>query len=110
MNKTLLNTNHEYTEDFKMVQVANAPEVQINFVRVKAGKSLPAHNANSNVRLLGLEGEITIEIEAGPVQIGTHEIAEVAFGTHMQIKNTQAQDAAFLVIKAPNPSEMKGTA
>lgn len=106
MDKTTLNFTDPLNEDFTMQRVADTDELQLNFVRVKAGKSLPAHNANSHVRLVTLSGEITVTTEADEVKLAAHETTAVAFGTHMQIVNKMENDAAFLVIKTPNPRMM----
>lgn len=108
MDKTTMNLTDPLTEDFTMQRLTDTDELQLNFVRVKAGTSLPAHSANSNVRLVPLSGEITVTTEAGEVTLATHETTAVSFGTHMQIANKAEEDAAFLVIKTPNPRVMGG--
>ena len=103
MQKQLLIADKELTEDFEMTRLVDVPEAQINVVRLKAGKELPAHNANSNVRLLVMDGGITVTAEGDECGLATHEMVSVAHGSFMQIRNVSDGDAAFLVIKVPNP-------
>lgn len=106
MDKFTLEDMMEFGETFTMKRLADAPEAQVNLVCLPPNQALPAHNANSNVRLLVLRGELSITLEGQRSSLAFHEMAPVAFGTFMQIANETAEDAAFLVIKTPNPSEM----
>lgn len=76
-------------------------------IALKPGQVVPTHNANSNVHLLVLEGSIDVTLNDAPYQAGSGSLLAVALGTSMQIRNTQAHNATFLVIKTPNPSEIK---
>lgn len=103
MEKIRLDMQGEFAEEFKLQRLADADEVQINFVRLKAHKSLPAHNTDSNVRLLVLDGEITLTVDGEVDSLGVCEMAAIAFDTPMQIRNLGNREAAFVVIKAPGP-------
>ena len=107
MDITKLTTNPDMTENFSMQQIADVDELQLNLVRLKAGKDLPAHNANSNVRLLVLEGELTIVANGEEGKAGMHSIANVAYNTPMQLRNLGDTDVVFVVIKTPNPRMMR---
>jgi len=107
MDKFPLEEMMEFGEAFTLKRLADVPETQINLVCLPPKQSLPAHNANSNVRLLGLRGKLTLTLEGKISELAFHELAAVSFGTHMQIANETDENAAFLVIKTPNPSEMK---
>lgn len=106
MEKLQLDEMMEFGDQFVMKRLADVPEAQINLVTLPPGQALPAHNANSNVRLLPLTGEITVTLNGEQDVIRAHEMVSAAFGTPMRIVNGSDHDAAFLVIKTPNPSEM----
>lgn len=106
MDKLNLDGMMEFGDQFALKRIADVPETQINLVTLPPGHALPAHNANSNVRLLPLKGEITVTLEGAKNTLGMHEIASVALGTPMLIANESTSHAAFLVIKTPNPSEI----
>ena len=106
MDKFNLDGMMEFGDQFVLKRIADVPETQINLVTLPPGQALPAHNANSNVRLLPLKGEIAVTIHGAKNKLGVHEMASVTVGTPMQISNESASHAAFLVIKTPNPSEI----
>jgi len=102
MDKIRLDMQGEFAEEFKLQRLADSDGARINFVRLKAHRSLPAHNTNSNVRLLVLEGEITLTVADEEDSLGVCEMAGIAFDTPMQIRNLGDREAAFVVIEAPN--------
>lgn len=104
MAKISIGKEIEFGEGFIRKNLADIPELEMNLVTLPAGQSLPAHNANSNVRLLVLQGELTVIFDGEPVTIGVHEMADGTAGTPMQIKNPGSVNAAFLVIKTPRPA------
>ncbi len=77
-------------------------------VALKSSQSVPQHNANSNVHILVVRGEVVINLN------GTENIAKegalvpIAYKTSMNVTNKSNHDASFLIIKTPNPSEMVG--
>lgn len=105
MAKTNIDSEIQFGESFIRTNLADIPELEMNLVTLPMGKSLPAHKANSNVRLLVLQGELTVELNGDVIKLGAHEMADAALGTPMQITNPSAADAAFLVIKTPRPEE-----
>ena len=76
-------------------------------IALKPGQNVPAHNANSNVHLLVLRGELTVNLDGADNRVQEGDLLPVAYQTPMIIKNTGSVDATFLVLKTPNPSEMK---
>lgn len=103
MPKISIDSQIEFGEKFIRKNLADIPELEMNLVTLPAGQSLPAHNANSNVRLLVLHGELTVDLNGEVVELGVHDIADTVIGTPMQIMNRSAANAAFLVIKTPRP-------
>lgn len=75
-------------------------------IALKPGQVVPQHNANSNVNLLVLKGAVSVNLTGVESQAKEGDLVPVAFQTAMTIKNTGTQDATFIVIKTPNPSEM----
>jgi len=103
MAKISIDSEIEFGESFIRKNLADIPELEMNLVTLPTGKSLPAHSAQSNVRLLVLQGEVTVELSGEIVKLGVHEMADAAIGTPKQITNPSAANAAFLVIKTPRP-------
>ena len=103
MPKISIDALIEFSDTFIRKNLANIPELQMNLVTLPSGQSLPAHNANSNVRLLVLQGELTVNPAGDTVTLAAQEMADAVTGTPMQIMNQSAGNTAFLVIKTPNP-------
>lgn len=103
MAKISIDSQIEFGETFIRRNLADIPELQMNLVTLPPEQSLPAHNANSNVRLLVLQGELMVDLGGEIVTLGAHEMADASIGTPMQIMNHSAVNTAFLVIKTPNP-------
>jgi len=74
---------------------------------LKPGQSVPQHNANSNVHLLILKGELVVNLDGKDVNVKEGDLLKVVFKTPMNIKNNSDSNATFLIIKTPNPSDMK---
>ena len=105
MAKISIDSLVEFGDTSVRKTLADIPELQMNLVTLPEGQSLPAHNANSNVRLLVLRGELAVDLDGEIVKLGAHEMADAAIGTPMHIMNRSASPTAFLVIKTPNPDE-----
>ena len=104
MTKINIDSLIEFGDAFIRKNLVDIPELEMNLVTLPAGKSLPAHNANSNVRLLVLQGELTVELRGEVAKLGVHEMADAVIGTPMQITNQSTVNTAFLVIKTPRPA------
>jgi len=81
--------------------------LQINQVCLEPGQQVPHHNANSNVTLMVVHGEGTFQIGNEVTKMGPGKLLRVPFQSPMSIKNESKGRLAFLVIKTPNPSQMK---
>ena len=88
-------------------KVVDGKHLLIMQIALSPGQGVPAHNANSNVQLLILKDAVTVNLAGAETQAKTGDLLPVAFQTPMTIKNNGSQDASFLVIKTPNPSEIK---
>jgi len=82
--------------------------LQLMQAALKPGQSVPQHNANSNVHILVVRGEVVINLDGTDVLSKEGSLVPVIHKTAMNIKNKSDQDASFLIIKTPNPSEMAG--
>lgn len=100
--------NIPYSDD-KMgnCKVVDEKHLLVIQIALKSGQSVPQHNANSNVHLLVVRGNLTVNLDGVDNQVKEGDLLPVAYQTLMIIKNTGSIDATFLVLKTPNPSEMK---
>lgn len=76
-------------------------------IALKPGQSVPEHNANSNVHLLVLKGTVNVDLKKGSTTLKEGDLVAVEYQTPMSIKNIGNENATFLVIKTPNPTEME---
>ncbi|MEI6425464.1 MAG: cupin domain-containing protein [Lentisphaerota bacterium] len=76
-------------------------------VALKPGQQVPQHNANSNVHLLIIEGEVIVTLDGKDITATKGDILPVAFKTLMSVRNASKENASFINIRSPNPSEMK---
>ena len=76
-------------------------------VALKPGQQVPQHKANSNVHLLIIDGEVIVTLDGKDTTAIKGDILPVTFNTLMSIQNASKENASFLNIRSPNPSEMK---
>lgn len=74
---------------------------------LKPGQMVPQHNADSNVRLLIIKGEVVVDLTGEKIKASEGDIVPVAPGSPMNIANQSDTNAMFLIIKAPHPRIMK---
>ena len=74
---------------------------------LKPGQRVPEHKANSNVHIVVLKGAVAVNLAGGDVAVKEGDLLPIAFGTLMHIRNDGQENATFLIVKTPNPSEMK---
>lgn len=74
---------------------------------LKPGQKVPEHKANSNVHIVVLKGAVVINLAGTDVPAKEGDLLPIAFGTQMHIRNDSLTNATFLIVKTPNPSEMK---
>ncbi|HNX82761.1 MAG TPA: cupin domain-containing protein [Candidatus Omnitrophota bacterium] len=77
-------------------------------VALRPGQSVPAHNANSNVHIMVVRGEVVINLNGTEHYAQEGSLVPVVYKTAMNITNRANKDASFLIIKTPNPTEMAG--
>ncbi|MFH1037641.1 MAG: cupin domain-containing protein [PVC group bacterium] len=74
---------------------------------LKPGQMVPQHNANSNIHLLVVKGEVVVDLAGEKIRAREGDLVPVANGTPMNIVNQSGEDATFLIIKTPHPEKMK---
>jgi quercetin dioxygenase-like cupin family protein len=82
--------------------------LQLMQAALKPGQSVPRHNANSNVHILVVRGEVAINLAGTEILAREGALVPVLHKTQMDIMNPSDREASFLIIKTPNPSEMAG--
>lgn len=87
-------------------KVADTKSLLIMQIALRPGQSVPRHEANSNVHLLVIKGELAVDLDGREHRLREGDLRPVAFRTPMLISNAGPGGATFLVLKAPNPSEM----
>ena len=88
-------------------QLVDEKHLLVMQVALKPGQQVPQHNANSNVHLLIIEGQVIVTLDGKDAVAAKGDILPVAFKTPMSIRNASKENASFLILKSPNPSEMK---
>ena len=76
-------------------------------VALKPGQQIPQHTANSNVHLLVIEGEVIVTLNGKDTILSKGDILPVAFKTLLGVRNASKENASFINIRSPNPSEMR---
>lgn len=100
-------TDIPYTEgQMGKRQLVDEKHLLVMQVALKPTQQVPEHKANSNVHLLVVEGQITVTLAGQNLVAAKGALIPVAFKTLMSIRNVSAENASFLILKTPNPSEM----
>lgn len=88
-------------------KVVDEKDLLVMQIALRPGQSVPRHNANSNVHLLVIKGNLTVDLNGTVNQVKEGDLLPVAYKTLMVIENAGNDNAMFLVLKTPNPSEMQ---
>lgn len=76
-------------------------------VALQPGQQVPQHTANSNVHLLIIDGQVIVTLNGKDTIASKGDLLPVTFKTLMSIRNASKENASFLNMRSPNPSEMK---
>ena len=76
-------------------------------VALKPGQIVPQHNANSNVHIIVLDGEVVVNLAGKDIAAKKGDLVPITFKTPMGIKNMSRENATFVIIKAPHPGQME---
>lgn len=97
-----------YSEkEFGRRKLVDENYLQLMQIALLPGQAVPKHQANSNVYVLVLDGELVFELDGVETKAKKGDLLPVAFKTPMAIRNVSKEKATFSVWKTPNPSEMK---
>ncbi len=87
-------------------KLVDQPYLLLMQAALQPGQMVPQHNADSNVHLIILEGEVVINLSGKDVPAKKGDLVPVAVGTPMNIQNRSSANATFLIVKTPHPREM----
>jgi quercetin dioxygenase-like cupin family protein len=82
--------------------------VDLNHMIFPKGDGLPVHNANSNVYMIVVRGQLTLQLDdQEPHKYKKGKIINIPYGTKMDVGNKDDETLEIFVIKAPSPSNYK---
>ena len=87
-------------------QLVDEPHLLVMQVALQPGQQVPPHNANSNVHLLIVEGQVIVTLDGNDIAAAKGTLLPIAIQTPMSIRNDSQENASFLIFKSPNPSEI----
>lgn len=105
MNNVLIDIPY-MEEQMGKRQLVDEKHLLVMQVALKPAQQVPEHRANSNVHLLVVEGQITVTLAGQDWVAAKGALVPVAFKTLMSVRNASTENASFLILKTPNPSEM----
>lgn len=76
-------------------------------VALKPGDKVPDHQADSNVHILVLEGEVVVQLEGDDTAAPKGSLVPVKKGTAMHIRNDGESNATFVIMKTPHPATLQ---
>lgn len=96
------------TSNEKMIEkIVSDENLDLNHVIFNKGDALPEHYSNSNVYLIVVTGEISVQLnnqDTHSYQAGS--IVNVPYKTKMNISNQQDEVLEFFIVKAPSPKNL----
>ena len=87
-------------------QLVGETHLLVMQVALQPGQQVPPHNANSNVHLLIVEGQVIVTLDGHDIAAAKGTLLPIAIQTPMSIRNDSQENASFLIFKSPNPSEI----
>ena len=87
-------------------QLVDEAHLLVMQVALQPGQQVPPHNANSNVHLLIVEGQVIVTLDGKDTAAAKGALLPIAIQTPMSIRNDSQENASFLIFKSPNPSEI----
>ena len=87
-------------------QLVGETHLLVMQVALQPGQQVPPHNANSNVHLLIVEGQVIVTLDGKDTAAAKGVLLPIAIRTPMSIRNDSPENASFLIFKSPNPSEI----
>lgn len=87
-------------------KLVDQPYLLLMQAALQPGQMVPQHNADSNVHLVIMEGEVVVNLSGRDVPARKGDLVPVAPGTPMNIQNRSSANATFLIVKTPHPREL----
>ena len=87
-------------------QLVDEPHLLVMQVALQPGQQVPPHNANSNVHLSIIEGQVIVTLDGNDTAAAKGTLLPIAIQTPMSIRNDSRENASFLIFKSPHPSEI----
>ena len=87
-------------------QLVDEAHLLVMQVALQPGQQVPPHNANSNVHLLIIEGQVIVTLDGNDTAAARGTLLPIAIQTPMSIRNDSRDNASFLIFKSPHPSEI----
>ena len=94
-------------EKMGMRKVVDTQHLLVMQIALRPGQSVPQHSANSHVHLLVMQGNLNVTLDGADNHVTEGDIVPVDYRTRMIITNAGNDNAAFLVLKTPHPSEIE---
>lgn len=96
------------TDDKIIEKIIDDDHAVINHMILPKGKSLPEHYSNSNVYMVVVRGNITLQLnEQEEHSYPAGSILTIPYKTKMNVFNKNDQLLEFFVFKAPSPKTFK---
>lgn len=97
--------NFTLTDEKIIEKIVNIDDVMLNHVVLPGGERLPKHNADSNVYLIVVRGELTLQLnDQDPKCYGKGNIINAPYDTRMNVYNDGDDVVEFFIVKAPGPN------
>lgn len=96
------------TQEKNVEKIINDGIAMVNHFVLPKGEGLPKHYSNSNVYMIVVQGELSIDLDHQGVHIyeaGT--ILAIPYNVHMDVNNQTSDLLEMFVIKAPSPENYK---
>lgn len=99
----------ESTSNKKLIEkIISDENLDLNHVIFNKGDALPEHYSNSNVYLIVVAGEISVQLNSQETQSYlAGSIVNVPYKTKMNISNKQEEVLEFFIVKAPSPKNFR---
>ena len=91
--------------DTKLIEkIISDGNVDLNHMIFPKDEGLPVHNANSNVYMIVIRGQLTLQLDdQEPHNYARGKIINIPYGTKMDVGNKDDEVLEIFVVKAPSP-------
>ncbi|MFO7886684.1 MAG: cupin domain-containing protein [Eubacteriales bacterium] len=91
--------------DSKLIEkIISDGNVDLNHMIFPKNEGLPVHNANSNVYMIVIRGQLTLQLDdQEPHKYARGKIINIPYSTKMDVGNNDDEVLEIFVVKAPSP-------